>query len=195
MTGAPGVAPTRRRNAAETRERLLAAADELFAERGFERTTIREIGQLAGVDPTLIARYFGSKAELYLFALRRHQPGGEDPLDLRDRTLLGRIISRADSGVPSPTLRAAVTPHADGELQRAATAVLERRLIGPAAERTAAGTSGHGASVRVRAELAVAALAGVMLSRSAGSFPELSAAEPDELARLLGAMVDAALDA
>lgn len=195
MTAEPGVATARRRNAAETRERLLAAADELFAERGFERTTIREVGQRAGVDPTLIARYFGSKAELYLAALRRNSPTGDDPLDLRDRQLLLRMLTRAGSGVPSPTLRAAITPHANEDLQRAAMAVLDRRLLAPVTEPGAAGAPRHGASARIRAELAVAAVAGVVMSRGAGSFTELAAADPAELARLLGIMIDSALDA
>ena len=68
MTGPK--APARRRNAADSRQALLAAAQELFAERGFERSTIRDIGDRAGLDPTLIARYFGNKAALYLAALR-----------------------------------------------------------------------------------------------------------------------------
>jgi len=63
-------APVRRRNAADSRQRLLDAARKLFAERGYERSTIRDIGEQAGLDSTLIARYFGSKAALYLEAMR-----------------------------------------------------------------------------------------------------------------------------
>ncbi len=195
MTSASEVAAPRRRNAAETRERLLVAAGELFAERGYERTTIREVGQCAGADPTLIARYFGSKAELYLAALRRTQPSGNDPLDLRDRAMIANVLTRSDAGLPSPTLHAAVTPHADAELQKAAMAALERRLIGPIIESARAQGSREGTSARVRAELAVAAMAGVIVSRKAGSFAELSACDPTELARLVGMMIDAVLDA
>jgi AcrR family transcriptional regulator len=58
-------APPRRRDAAATRRALLDAARELFDARGFRGTTVRGIGERAGVDPALIARYFGGKAELY----------------------------------------------------------------------------------------------------------------------------------
>ncbi|WP_375502274.1 TetR family transcriptional regulator [uncultured Jatrophihabitans sp.] len=194
MTSTHEAAP-RRRNAAETRERLLSAAHELFTERGFERTTIREVGQRAGVDPTLIARYFGSKAELYLAALRRDQPPGDDPLDLRDRALIERALTRARTGLPNPTLHAAVAPHTDGELQQAAMAVLERRLIEPTVARRDRDAPVQNPTARARAELAVAALAGVVLSRGAESLTALSAADPAELARVLGAMIDAALEA
>ena len=54
----------RRRDSAASRDRLLSAAGELFADRGFDRTSAREIGERAGVDPTMIARYFGGKAQL-----------------------------------------------------------------------------------------------------------------------------------
>lgn len=47
----------RERNSGRTRLDLLEAATELFGERGYERTTIREIGDKAGADPSLIARY------------------------------------------------------------------------------------------------------------------------------------------
>ncbi len=52
------------------RETILAAARELFADRGFERTTMRAIGSRAGVDPALIHHYFGNKDALVVEALR-----------------------------------------------------------------------------------------------------------------------------
>lgn len=45
----------------DTRELVLAAARELFAERGYERTTMREIARRAEVDPALIYHFFDNK--------------------------------------------------------------------------------------------------------------------------------------
>lgn len=53
------------RNAASTRDRLIAAARKAFSERGFERTTVREIAAEASVHPSLINRYFGGKEQLF----------------------------------------------------------------------------------------------------------------------------------
>ncbi|HUE39042.1 MAG TPA: TetR family transcriptional regulator, partial [Candidatus Binatia bacterium] len=53
-----------------TRARLIAAAGELFAERGFRATTARDIAQRAGVNLAAANYYFGSKKELYLEVLR-----------------------------------------------------------------------------------------------------------------------------
>jgi len=56
-------------SAPDTREAILEAARELFAEKGFERTTMRAVGERAGVDPALISYWFGSKDGLLLEAL------------------------------------------------------------------------------------------------------------------------------
>ncbi len=47
-----------------TRKALLQAAQSLFAEKGFDRTSVTEIGKRAGVSHTLINAYFGGKAGL-----------------------------------------------------------------------------------------------------------------------------------
>jgi len=51
---------------AETRARLLDAARRLFAERGFEDVTVREICREAGANLALVNYYFGDKLGLYL---------------------------------------------------------------------------------------------------------------------------------
>ncbi|MBX7554165.1 TetR family transcriptional regulator [Streptomyces sp. NPDC004232] len=57
-----------RRRATEVR--ILDSARELFAEKGFERTTIRAVAAAASVDPALVMQYFGSKRELFSQAVR-----------------------------------------------------------------------------------------------------------------------------
>lgn len=49
----------------QARERLLHAALRLFAEKGFAKTSIREIGKAAGINIASISYYFGDKAGLY----------------------------------------------------------------------------------------------------------------------------------
>ncbi|MGP3960182.1 TetR family transcriptional regulator [Nonomuraea sp. 3N208] len=60
--------------AAETRERLLRAAAEVFAERGYDGTRVADIAAAAGVSNGALYAHFGSKADLIVAALRAHGP-------------------------------------------------------------------------------------------------------------------------
>lgn len=59
----------RRRNLAETKARILRAAAEVFAEFGYRGSGLRDIAERANVAPSLVGRYFGSKAQLFEAAL------------------------------------------------------------------------------------------------------------------------------
>lgn len=53
----------------DTRERLLEAAGEVFAERGFRAATVREISRLAHANVAAVNYYFGDKEMLYTAVL------------------------------------------------------------------------------------------------------------------------------
>ena len=59
----------KRRNAAETKSRLIKSAQSLFSQRGYPIVGIREIAASADVSSTMLLNYFGSKAGLYEAAL------------------------------------------------------------------------------------------------------------------------------
>lgn len=58
----------------DTREAILGAARSVFAERGFDKASIRAIASAADVDPALVHHYFGTKDQLFLAAM-------ESPID------------------------------------------------------------------------------------------------------------------
>jgi AcrR family transcriptional regulator len=58
--------------ATETRERLLRAAADAFAEQGYDGTRVADIASSAGVSNGALYAHFGSKAELLVGALRAH---------------------------------------------------------------------------------------------------------------------------
>lgn len=62
------MAPGRERNAARTRERILAAAVREFGRTGFGAATVKSIADAAAVSPNLITRYFGGKEGLFVAA-------------------------------------------------------------------------------------------------------------------------------
>jgi AcrR family transcriptional regulator len=51
-----------------TRAAILTAARERFAADGYERATIRAIAADAGIDPTMVMRYYGNKEKLFAAA-------------------------------------------------------------------------------------------------------------------------------
>jgi AcrR family transcriptional regulator len=79
-----------------TRSAILAAAERLFGEQGYERTTVREIAERAGIDPAMVIRYFGSKDGLFALAasiqLELPAPSAIDPSDL-GRLLIAHFLS------------------------------------------------------------------------------------------------------
>lgn len=171
----------RRRDSAASRERLLSAAGDLFADRGYDRTTARDIGERAGVDPAMIARYFGGKAQLYIAVLRA-EDASDTPADLRDPDRLAMLLDRLTRQGPGPILQAAVRPYDDPAAQSAACAELGRRLVVPLRERIA---RDGGEQPELRAELLIAAVIGVVLGRRVGVFEHLAAAPVSQLLPLL----------
>lgn len=59
----------KRRNLEQTKARILDAAADIFTRSGYAKTGLREIGERADVAPSLVSRYFGTKAALFEQAL------------------------------------------------------------------------------------------------------------------------------
>jgi AcrR family transcriptional regulator len=57
-----------RRTSQDTKAAILAAARERFGATGFQAATIRAIAADAGIDPSMVMRYFGSKDQLFAAA-------------------------------------------------------------------------------------------------------------------------------
>ena len=69
----PASSPSAPQSSEATRKSIATAAARLFAEHGYEKTSVRAIGAAAGVDPALIIRYFGSKEDLFLATIHLHR--------------------------------------------------------------------------------------------------------------------------
>lgn len=72
MSSRESQAPRKRLSAAERRETIEAAATGLFAERGYQGTSIDEIARRSGVTPPVLYDHFQSKQDLYRVLLERH---------------------------------------------------------------------------------------------------------------------------
>ncbi len=76
----PVARSTPSRRGERTRERVLAAATELFAAKGFAPVTMRAIGDAAGIDNSSLYRHFASKSELAREVLDRAMAGLAAPV-------------------------------------------------------------------------------------------------------------------
>lgn len=95
----------------ETRQRLLEAAGEVFAERGFRDATVREICEKAKANIAGINYYFGDKEELYAEVIRYaascaveeppERDGGDSPEAQLRAFIRSRLTHIFDVGRPS----------------------------------------------------------------------------------------------
>jgi AcrR family transcriptional regulator len=70
---------------ADTKTRILDAAEELFTEHGFDATSLRQLTTAAGVNLAAVNYHFGSKEELFQAVLtRRLDPMNQERMDLLD---------------------------------------------------------------------------------------------------------------
>lgn len=184
----PGDNPTtatRPRDAAATRRALLEAAGEVFDELGYERATTREIGERAGVDPSLIARYFDSKEGLFLAAIAA---GEEEELDYDPGALLAFLFERWDERGHSPISRALASPALSEDVRAQVRDLIRERLIAGLGEEL----SGRGVpDAALRAELLVAIAVGVAMTRANGTLETLAGTPREAVLEALTPVVDA----
>ena len=96
------------------KERILDAAEQLFAQRGFYGVSLRDITQAAGVDVALVGYHFGGKRELFTAVFER-RAGGTEPR--APRAARGRAARRA---ARRPSVEAIVNAFIQPLLERSA---------------------------------------------------------------------------
>lgn len=177
--------PRRRYDAKASRRALLEAAESLFHERGYDATTVRDIGERAGVDAALIARYFGGKEGLYLASLEREPRA---PLVADIAQAVAHILSRSEQRGSGPIPLAMVSPTLSERMRVRVRQIVGRRVVEPfAAELTARGVQ----DAELRAEVLVALSIGLSLTRASGTLPALADVPLDELLPVLETVIDA----
>ena len=123
----------RRRNLAETRTRILAAAADCFAGSGYARAGLREIADLADVAPSLVSKHFGTKAALFEQALL--EVIRANSVFTRDKPRFGETMARlmADRGNTDITVML-VLGLADAESHAIVQRVVREHILDPLAE-------------------------------------------------------------
>jgi AcrR family transcriptional regulator len=171
----------RSRDAAASRRALLEAAGALFHERGYEGATVRDIGERAGVDPALIARYFGGKEGLYLAALADDSWEQAAPVDPHE--FVAELLRHWEQRGHSPVSRALGALDVSNDVRDQVQAIVQRCMISR--------FEFEGPDADLRAEILLALVLGISLTRANGTLPELSNASRTRLIAALDPVVDA----
>ena len=181
--------------AAETRDRLLRAAADVFAERGYDGTRVADIAAAAGVSNGALYAHFASKAELLVDALRTH--GRRELADMfaadpsRSITelllVIGRRLPRRPDARGFLLVEALVAARRDEDVARPM-----RDYIGERADWLADLMRVAQAGAELAPELSANALAHFCLALAMGSAlitPDLHAVDDDAWAALLTRVV------
>lgn len=161
----------------DTQERILTAARQLFADAGYDRTTIRAVAAAAQVDAGLVMHYFGSKEQLFALATRTETPlvTGETPEEVAEQLLGVLRQSLIEEPIGSLAVLRSMLTHPDAAAE-----------VGNAhAERVKVSKAIPGADGNLRAAVVSAILIGVVLGRHLIKLDELADANPDQIVELL----------
>jgi AcrR family transcriptional regulator len=181
--GRPRARRGRRPGNSDTRAEILDAARELFAARGFERTSVRAIAARAHVDPALVLHYFGTKENVFLSAIELpFEPEVVLPTVLAgDIESLGERVARfavgllEDDAARSRVLaivRAAASEPSAAALLRG---LIEKRIRDPIAH--ALGTD----DAELRAALMGSQIVGLVMARYVVGVEPLASLSPEGL--------------
>lgn len=161
----------------------MEAARELFAETGFERTTIRAVAALAGVDPALVMQYYLNKEGLFAASARWTAHSKQ-------------MFDAALPDIPATALADLFERFADPNTRDASIALLRNCLTHDTARRimrddvmcerqaTMATTIG-GPDADLRAALIGTIMMGLSLGRFLLEIPALAEATREDVERLL----------
>lgn len=183
----------RPRNAAITREAILASAVRHFSRAGYDGVGVREIAGDASVTAMLVNRYFGSKEQLFAEAVEASFAApvfiAETPDDL-SRDAAAALVARSgpDAKELEPfliMLRSASNPRAAEIVCDAIEKHVGRRL---AKQLPAPGR-------QLRSDVLLSVISGVLLMRRVLGTRALNGRHPDHLVDLLEAVFDAIADA
>lgn len=178
----------RRPGQSGTRAAVLAAAREAFGMQGYGATSVRAVARTAGVDPSLVLHFFGSKSGLFAAAIELPVDPAEvvagllvgdvDELGERIvRTFLAVWDASPGQGPMLAMLRSAVS-HED------AAGMLRELLLRVILRPLAVGAGGSDPDLR--AALLASQVVGLAFTRYVLRLEPVTSASADELAPLLG---------
>ncbi|MER7331889.1 MULTISPECIES: TetR family transcriptional regulator [unclassified Micromonospora] len=176
----------------DTREAILGAARDAFAERGFDGASIRAIAAAARVDPALVHHYFGSKDQLFLAAMHAPvDPGELLPKVLAgDREGLGERLVRTFLGVwDSPAGTAGVALLRSAVSNEWTARLLREFLVSQVLRKVLDQLDADPAELPLRGSLVASQMIGLAMMRHVVRLEPVASAAPETLVAAVGPTV------
>jgi len=173
----------------DTRSSILEAARNSFAERGYDKASIRSIAADAGVDPALVHHYFGTKEKLFLATMNAPiNPGELIPQALQGpREQAGERLVRAALTVWDSPAGAAAVAMFRSALSNEWTARLLREFVVTQILRRAVGELVEDpAETQMRSGLVATQIAGLMVARYVLKLEPVASTGIDTLVAAIG---------
>src|SRR5665648_496554 len=195
----------RRAKGEDTREQVLVAAREEFAERGYDAASLRGIARRAGVDPALVRYWFeGGKAELFSTSLMRTQvypvriaeAVAAGPIEGFGARLVAAVLDIWEVPGGSERFRLIFAAGVSGQGVDGIRDYLTQEVYARVAKRL------DGPDARLRMNLVASQLAGLMVARYGSRYRWItgpthrasSSTGVDELSRWVGPVIQRYLD-
>jgi AcrR family transcriptional regulator len=179
----------RRPGRQDTKDAILAAARDAFAEKGFDGASIRYIATGAGVDPALVHHYFGTKDQLFLAAMQiPMDPGKIIPqLAAAGMNGLGERLVRTFIGIwDSPAGAAGVALLRSAVRNEFAARMLREFITTQIMRRVLTHLDLDPAEIPTRASLVASQIIGLAMMRYVIKLEPLASAAPDAVAAAIG---------
>jgi AcrR family transcriptional regulator len=173
----------------DTRSSILQAARSSFAEKGYDRASIRAIAAEAGVDAALVHHYFGTKEKLFLAVLN----APINPAEVVPQALQGpreqageRLVRLVLTIWDSPAGAAALAVFRSALSNEWTARLLREFLVVQVLRRAVAELAIDPAEAPVRAGLVATQMAGLILTRYVLRIDPLPDLDPELLVAALG---------
>jgi AcrR family transcriptional regulator len=173
----------------DTRQSILAAARDQFAEKGYDKASIRAIAATADVDPALVHHYFGTKEKLFLATMNSPiNPGELIPQALQGpREQAGeRLVRMALSVWDSPAGTAAVAVFRSALSNEWTARLLREFVVTQILRRAISELVTDPAEGPTRSSLVATQIAGLMVTRYVLKIEPIASADPELLVAAIG---------
>jgi AcrR family transcriptional regulator len=182
--------PGRWRSGAESKQRILQTARELFGQHGYGATTVRAIATAAGVDPAMVFYFFGTKQGLFSAvvdmsgnvppAIEAIFTGGLDAIGER---IVRTLVENLDKSDRTPLMMLTRSAPTDAQSQALLREFIDREIT----DRLAAMLGTPDAALR--AAMVNAQILGLTVARYIMRIEPIASSSVDELVDRFGPLV------